>query len=351
MTRPGRFATARRIASSRPGSGRLTVLQDGETVLDHVWGPAEGDRHWVFSASKPLVAVLVHQLVDDGLVALDDPVATHWPEFAAHGKENITLRDVLTHRAGLPAAAPRWRGGAARDSLRMTDWEASTRAAALARPRSASRPAYGYLTFGFVLGEVVSRLRGAPFAEVARERIFEPLGMRDSSFGVEVGPRDVPLTGVGPAARIVARTVNRPEVRRAVIPAGGLSTTTRDLARFYETLRRGGELDGTRLLSSAALAELVRPSDRGQIDAFVHLNVRYGQGVQLGGPRDDLLGWGPFGRTSSPRAFGHNGSNVAIAWTDPSRRLTYVHATGVQTTYLRDFSHLARVADAVLEEA
>lgn len=307
----------------------------------------------MFSAAKPIVAVLVHQLVDDGLASLDDPVARFWPEFAARGKDTITLRHVLTHRAGLPTAAPPWRGGPLADARLMTDWDAAVARVAAARPRGkpGARPAYGYLSFGFMLGEVVRRVRGADLAEVARQRIFDPLGMRDSAFGVDMGERDVPLTAGSATARLVAARVNRPDVRRAVIPAGGLTSTTADLARFYEALRLGRtEPDGAtpRVLSERSLAALVTPSDRGQIDAFVHLNVRYGQGVQLGGPRHDVLGWGPFGRTSSPRAFGHNGSNVAIAWTDPDRELTVAHATGLQTTYLADFTHLARVADAVL---
>nr|NLD39972.1 beta-lactamase family protein [Actinomycetales bacterium] len=346
------LATAIRLASSRPGTGRLTVARHGHLVLDHRWGPHEGDLHWVFSAAKPVVAVLIHQLADDGALVLDDPVAAHWPEFGEGGKESVTVRHVLTHRAAMPTARGVLRGGALADARVMGDWEVSVGRVASGRLRGKPGrfPAYGYLGFGFILGEVVQRVTGEPFAEVSRQRVFEPLGMESSWFGVprrEAG-RLIPLTGHGPISKSVARVTNSVRVAGAVIPAGGLTTTTLDLLRFYEALRRGGELDGTRILSEESVAALAEPSDQGQRDRFVNLNVRYGQGVQRGGPREDILGWGPFGRHSLPTTFGHNGSNVAIAWTDPVRGLSYAHVTGYQSSYLRDFTHLAKVADAVL---
>ncbi len=343
---------ALRLAASRPGSGSLTVARHGHVVFDHHWGRSKGDLHWVFSASKAVVAVLTHQLVDDGAAALDDPVARFWPEFGEHGKDVITLRNVLTHRTTIPTARGLLGGGAMGETAVMTDWDTSLRRIASARLRGTpgAYPAYGYLDFGFILGEVIQRITGDPFEAVAAARVFEPLGMTCSWFGAppEAEKRIVPLTGGNPVARVVARVVNRPKTHAAVIPAGGLTTTTADLVRFYEALRLGGEAGGVRILSPESGAELVRQSDRGQRDRFVTLNVRYGQGVQLGGPRNDQIGWGPFGRDSLPTTFGHNGSNVAIAWTDPVRGLSYAHVTGYQSTYLRDFAHLAEVADAVL---
>ena len=346
------LAAAMRLASSRPGSGRLTVAKDGATVLDFRWGPSRGDLHWVFSAAKPVVAVLVHQLVDDGALTLDDPVATHWPEFGARGKDAVTVRHVLTHRMAMPTARSVFRGGAFGDVRVMTDWAASLArvAAGRLRGRPGRVPAYGYLGYGFVLGGLVEQVTGERFPQVARRRIFEPLGMADTWFGAPESEEErfIPLTGRGPVSKTVARVTNSARVHGAVIPAGGLTTTTADLVRFYEALRLGGEVDGVRILSKESVAELARPSDEGQRDRFVNLNVRYGQGVQLGGPRRDVLGWGPFGRDSLETTFGHNGSNVAIAWTDPVRGLSYAHVTGYQSSYLRDFAHLAEVADAVL---
>ena len=186
--------------------------------------------------------------------------------------------------------------------------------------------------------------------DLVAERIGAPLGLRDFHLGLprERAGEAVPLQAAGPAASATAAWVNRPVVRSAVVPAAGLSATTSEVARFMLALARGGELDGARVLSARAVRELRRPSDRGQIDRFVHLNVRYGQGVQLGGPRNDVLGWGPFGRASSTRAFGHNGSNVAMAWADPERDVVLAYSSGRMTNYRRDFSHMAEVSDTAI---
>ena len=346
---PARLAELDTIVRRHGGNAQVTVLRGGRVAVDRRYGRGEG-LAWVFSASKPVIGILVHQLVDDGALALDLPVADHWPEFAAHGKGGITVRHVLTHRAGLPTSGLRL-GGALGDVLALTDWERQVRRAERARPSAPPgvRPAYQYVLHGVILGELVRRVTGRELPELVAERIARPLGLADFHLGLppERAGEAVPLLAGGITAVPAAAVANRPEVRAAVVPAAGLSTTTADLARFTRALVTG-EAGGARILSPSAVAELRRPSDRGQIDRFVHLNVRYGQGVQLGGPRNDRLGWGPFGRTSSPRAFGHNGSNVAIAWADPDRDLVLAYSSGRMTNAARDFSHMAAVSDAVI---
>ena len=240
--------------------------------------------------------------------------------------------------------------GALRDSLAMTDWERSVRRIERARPRWAPGevPAYQYVDFGFIVGEVVRRVTGAPVAEVLREQVVAPLGLRDTWLGLprtELG-RAVPMRGRGGYPRAMARFVNRPEVRMAPIPAAGISTTARDLGAFYGALLGW---NGGRLVSEASLRELTTPSCEEEIDRFVHIHIRWAQGLQLGGPRRPPITFSPMGRASSPRAFGHNGSNVAIGWADPDRDLTFAYVTNLATGYLADYTHLADVADAVLE--
>ena len=132
----------------------------------------------------------------------------------------------------------------------------------------------------------------------------------------------------------------------APIPAAGISTTARDLGAFYGALLGW---NGGRLVSEASLRELTTPSCEEEIDRFVHIHIRWAQGLQLGGPRRPPITFSPMGRASSPRAFGHNGSNVAIGWADPDRDLTFAYVTNLATGYLADYTHLADVADAVLE--
>ena len=154
------------------------------------------------------------------------------------------------------------------------------------------------------------------------------------------------MRGRGPHPRAMARFVNRPSVRMAPIPAAGISTTARDLGAFYGALLGW---NGGRLVSEASLRELTTPSCEEEIDRFVHIHIRWAQGLQLGGPRRPPITFSPMGRASSPRAFGHNGSNVAIGWADPDRDLTFAYVTNLATGYLADYAHLADVADAVLE--
>jgi CubicO group peptidase (beta-lactamase class C family) len=138
---------------------QLRVHARGQVVLDASYRCQSDSLFFLFSAGKPLVAIAVHLLAERGQVALDDPVAAHWPEFGQRGKQNITIRHVLQHRGGLPVAR-----GMALDALRMTDWAASVRAIEQAAPAypPGEVPAYHILTFGFMLGELVQRVTGLP---------------------------------------------------------------------------------------------------------------------------------------------------------------------------------------------
>src|SRR5262249_25588359 len=108
-------------------------------------------------------ALLVHLLAERRELALDDRVAAYWPEFSHHGKQDITIRQVLQHRSGLPVAR-----SMAQDALTMTDWAASVRALEMAAPsfEPGSVPAYHVLSYGFILGELVQRVTGAPVSDV-----------------------------------------------------------------------------------------------------------------------------------------------------------------------------------------
>ena len=85
----------------RQASAQICVLRGGEVVLNHAFGCKENSLFWIFSASKPFMAVLIYLLAERDQVRLDEPVATYWPEFAQHGKSHITIRQVLQHRSGL----------------------------------------------------------------------------------------------------------------------------------------------------------------------------------------------------------------------------------------------------------
>jgi CubicO group peptidase (beta-lactamase class C family) len=331
------------LVEARGVPAQLCVVRDGTVVLDHAFGCEPSSLFWIFSASKPLVAVLVHQLVEQGALGLDEPVAARWPAFGRNGKTGITVRHVLQHRAGIPYAR-----GPLGDALAMPDWSRSVRNVEDARPRWApgAFPAYHYLTYGTVLGELVRRVTGEPVAERLHAAVLAPLGLRDVHLGLPDAQwrRRVPIRAAGPAGPPTALFLNRRATRQAVVPAGGVSTTARDLATFYQALTDG------RVLRPATLAEAVRPSSDGETDRVLHVPIRWAQGFQLGGPfPSDPRAYRPMGRRSHRETFGHNGSNCCVAWADPTRRLVCAYLTSLVPSGLGRAQHVSDVSDAVLE--
>lgn len=323
---PAALQAAVAEAERRGGRWQLVVWKDGRLVIDRASDAGGPDLFWTWSVSKPAVALLVWQLAEAGVIEVDDPVVRWWPEFGAHGKDQVTVRHLLQHRSGVPTGP----GGQLGDVLAMADWQWSTRRLAASRPRWApgERAAYHYLSYGFMLGEVARRATGRQLPELMRERIFEPLDLRDTYLGLPACQLDraVPIQVDLPAGRVVERVLNSPRVRQAVIPAGGVSASAADVARFYRAMLAGGQLDGVRITSPEVVAQMRAPSTvDGQPDGLLQYPVRFGQGFQLGGP---AVGWPavePFGHLSSRYSFGHNGSNVCVGWADPPHALVVVY--------------------------
>ncbi|MGK3201692.1 serine hydrolase domain-containing protein [Amycolatopsis sp. MEPSY49] len=319
------------LVRARGAQASLCVLRDGRVLLDI--GPPDA-LYWIFSASKPFVALLVHELAARSAVDLDAPVARYWPEFAGGGKGAVTIRQVLRHRSGFATAR-----GFAGDALTMTDWPRAIRAIELAPLRwtPGAVAAYQPIVFGHILGELVRRVTGTPVDALLASEFLAPLGLTDTYLGLPSSrwPRHVPVRGQGLGGPLTARMVNRRAVRRAVIPAAGISTTARDLARFYQAL-----LDG---FADQAVTEARRPAGDAVVDRTIGTRIRWAQGFQLGGVGR------PMGTSSARETFGHNGSNCCIAWADPGRRLVFAYLTDRLVPGHSAAAHLGEVADAVLK--
>jgi CubicO group peptidase (beta-lactamase class C family) len=339
------FDRAVELVRARGVPAQLCVIHDGQVVFDRSFGCAPDSLFWLFSASKPVVALAVHLLAERGELALDDAVARYWPEFGQRGKDAITIRQVLQHRAGLPVAR-----NLAFDALAMTDWDTSVRAIETAAPSlpPGTGPAYHILSFGFILGELVQRVTGRTLAGFVRDEFFLPLGLEDTYLGLpdEQWSRHVPVRGRDPARFVSTLVINRPATRRAVIPAAGISATARDLARLYQALLNGGELDGARVLRPETIEVARTPSTNGETDRFLHLRIRWATGFQLGGERGPG-GTGSMGRLASPLTFGHNGSYACLGWADPERGLAFAYLTGLLVPREAGTRHMAEVSDAV----
>jgi CubicO group peptidase (beta-lactamase class C family) len=323
---------ARNFAERGEVGAALCIVLDGATVVDLVggWADPAAARPWrhdtlvdFYSVGKAFVALLALQLVDAGLVALDDPIALVWPEFAAGGKEEATLRHALCHRAGVPAL----REPLTNDDL--WDWDRMTAALAGTTPwwEPGTRHAYHTNTYGHLIGEVVRRVSGEPCGR----RLAGLAGPLDADLYVGVPPAEqhrcaeVLFEAPGPPAMPHAAlegdarmemlsyfnppgfssmgVVNTAAWRSAEVPSTNGHGSARGVARLYAALLEPG-----RLLSSDLLDEATSAQSEGYCP-ILHEDVTFGLGFKPTVPRR------PFG--PNPGSFGHFGTGGAVGFADP----------------------------------
>ena len=175
---------------------QVAAYLDGELIVDAWAGVADGNNgrpvdgetlFTVFSCTKGVAATLVHILADRGKIDYDTPVAQYWPAFGGHGKEQITVRHVLSHMSGIPHLPD---GLKAAD---LCDWDGVCQAIAALSPlwEPGTRPAYSSFAWGWIVGEIVRCVDGRPIAQVVQEEICRPLGIDSLFFGIpnEAEPR------------------------------------------------------------------------------------------------------------------------------------------------------------------
>ncbi|MFX1674879.1 DUF1343 domain-containing protein [Paraburkholderia sp. A2WS-5] len=192
----------------------------------------------------------VLQLVEAGRLDLDTPVTRYWPAFGAHGKGNITVRELLSHTSGLPPEVSITRAVDAADVLRK---------AADAIPRSApgARVTYSDVNF-IVLAKLVELASGERFDAWCRDHIFVPLGMVDTGFRPDASL----AARIAPTSGLARGHVHDPIAARMGGVAGhaGLFSTAGDLARYARMVLQGGTLDGVRILHASSIALLAQPA-------------------------------------------------------------------------------------------
>lgn len=323
-----------------PERGALCVMRDGEVLLDIWGGDAAPERPWqsntlacCFSVTKGVISLLAHQMVANGDITLETPVASVWPEFAARGKASITLLDVLTHRAGLSVVS----GPVSEGDL--YDWDIMARLLERSAPEAAlfGRPVYHNMTYGHLLGEMLRRAAGArSLRRLLEERVLGPLGV-DFRIGLTEleQERTARLTQADPTAlfqalddapeSLFARSMaffdrredfNSSQWRRAVIGSGSGHATARALATLYG-----------QFIWKGALVPCDRQQDLSKLqgatakDPILGIPIRFGQGIELNGPPE--LDFGP-----NPRAIGHWGAGGAQAFCDPDLGLSFGYVTG-----------------------
>jgi CubicO group peptidase (beta-lactamase class C family) len=339
-----------RVAASdnRAGAAFAAVV-DGELVAD-LWGghaDSGAGEAWardtlvsILSGTKGMVASCLLILLDDGRLALDVPVCDYWPEFAANGKEAVTVRHVVSHQAGLPGLVTPISNDEAVDQIRIAGLLADQ--APVSQPGTEVR--YHAMTFGWLCGELVRRVDGRSVGQFFRDEIGEPLAL-EAWIGLpgRLEPRVATLQpGPGwaspapgedrsrsrgsvswsiwdnpPRYNTASLPWNESRWRLAEIPGSGGIASARALAVLYGMLAGGGAIGGVRVLSDEAVARGQTCLARGW-DADLQAEVAFGVGFQL------QTATMPFGRETS--AFGHSGAGGSVHGGWPALRTGFSYA-------------------------
>jgi CubicO group peptidase (beta-lactamase class C family) len=320
------------------------VYHRGRSVVD-LWGglaDADSGRPWerdtialVFSAAKGPTATCIHRLAERGLLDIDLPVAHYWPEFGCNGKETITTRMVLSHRAGLAAV------DGDLSLAGVLAWDPVVAAIASQRPNWEPGSKHGYhaRSFGWILGEVTRRITGQTLGGYLHSEIAAPLALR---YWVGLPEHELPscarlvppqggsdaVAALLGADSLTARVMtgpsglfgynemwNRPDVLMAEMPSSNGVGDARSLARFYAAL--DGTIEGIELLSARQLSLACEPQSRGP-DAVIFRETCFGLGYSL----QPMLAPG-----GGPRCYGHPGAGGSLAFADPDAGLAFAYIT------------------------
>lgn len=251
---------------------QVCAYKDGEVIIDTAAGvlgrydprPVQPDTLFsVFSATKGITAGMLHWLVDNGKLKLDENVANIWPEFRGNGKEHIKVHHILNHTSGLHNALADLRG---ENAFLMTEWDACLKLIEASQPETepGKQQLYHYLSFGWLCGGIIEHASGKKFQEILEEALIRPLKIEGELYvgippGVEARlanltldtddlkklsemrnraemPSTFQLNNISELAEYLPAFFNMLNVRRAIVPAANGHCSARALARYYAAL-------------------------------------------------------------------------------------------------------------------
>ncbi len=355
------------VAKQKYDGAVVVVARGGKVVMHEAIGFTErasgrtartDDVFLIFSITKSLTAAAVLARVDRGELSLNTKVADVIPEFGCKGKHRITIAQMLSHTAGMSAGLP----PIPLELLGNQEVMVAAICQMGAEAIPGEKVAYSPLVAHAVLGEVVRRVDGGSrrFSEILAADIFRPLAMNDTWLGLrkDLVARRVPIVvrdrsdGLFPPEMLEAFNVIMKE--DSEMPAAGAFSTAADLFRFAECLRRGGELDGARILSPAII-RLATTNHTG-----TRRNSLWDYALEMRGWNEFpaflgltffLRGTGIFphwfGTLTSPGTFGSVGAGSTVWWVDPERELTFVCLTAGLLEETRSVDRSGRLADLV----
>jgi CubicO group peptidase (beta-lactamase class C family) len=318
---------------------QVAVAVDGEVQLFEAFGDATTSSLFpIYSATKPLTASAIWQLIGEGLLDVSKRVVEYIPEFDTNGKDVVTVEQVLLHTCGFPMGPMRAVEGADR-SRRLErfaqwrlDWEPG------------SMFTYHPSAAHWVLAELLERLRGEDFRDVVESRVTAPLGL-PRMLGLPVDQQDGYVEPViaDDGERWVVDGLARPEDRAAGVPGGGGIATAADVVLLHQALlhNTGG------LWDDAVLTDAKTNVRCTFTDPMMGVPVNRTLGLVLAG--DDgkhQLRQGSFGKGCSPLAFGHAGAHFQMAWTDPATGVSFCYLNNLVAENMRQAMLVIPVANA-----
>lgn len=321
-------------------SCQIALAREGRLVAHASFGDATDDtRYVIFSATKPITAAAAWTLIGEGKLDPSRRVAEVFPEFAANGKDAVTIEQVMLHTSGFPTAPMNHQAASDRQMRieKMASWWLNW--------EPGTRFEYHPTSAHWVLAEVIERLAGDDFRTVIHERVTGPLGLRQI-VGAPLADQDgvAPLIAVGepPSSDELLAVLgvsaldvgevteenllmfNRPEVRAVGVPGGGGVATAADLALFYQGLLHnpGG------IFKPDVLRDVTTNVRNRFPDPVLGVPSNRSLGLVLcGADGRGHMRQGSFGKTNSPGAFGHAGAHGQLAWADPATGLSFGYCT------------------------
>ena len=326
------------------GAG-FAAFKDGACILDIQAGftDRKSTTPWtdktlvpVYSVSKGVSALIVAMLVDRGLIDYDAPLSKYWPEFAAHGKDTVTVAEALSHQAGVPGFVEPI------DPELWLDPPALCARLAQEPPQWTPATGSGYhpLSWGYIAGELVARVSGKSLGTLLREEVCAPLDI-DFHIGLPASEHDRcadlkrpgafpdlgEITDIRRSAFLTKwASPNRGGAawREIEIPSANGHGTARSVAQLYGAYANAGQIDGKPLFNTETYAALTRPRTAGP-DRVLPFDLTFGAGIM----RNSNLAFGP-----DDTALGHSGWGGSAAFGDPSRNLSAAYVMNRQSNIL-----------------
>ena len=346
------------IDDGRYPGAQIALARDGKLALYESFGraglapsrDANDDTLWLlFSNTKVITACAIWMLIEDGALRFTDAVADHLPEFAANGKGDITILDLLTHRGGFPNASVPQAAWEDHELLRRAVCDFSLEWT----PRS--RVFYHSGSAHWTAAVLIEALTGQDFRDFIRARVIEPLGVGEEMFvglPASAQPRAADIhepDGESGAHRAIADR-NTSAAMAAGIPGGGGYASARAMVAFYQMLAGGGRLGKRRLLSQRTVEYVTRNHTGDSVDENFEMPMHRGVGPHVRGLTANIRG---LGSLAHPRTFGHGGVGSSYCWADPESGVSFAYLSNskvpepwhsIRMDLISNFAHMAIAA-------